>query len=399
MHILFFSECVTLAHLARPLVLAGAAQRAGHRVTLARSDAYAAVAAHYDFTTEALSSISPRQFAAALASGSPLYDAATLDAYIADDLRIIERLKPDLVVGDFRLSLSVSARLAGVPYTTITNAYWSPYGNQRYTVPNLPLTHFLPIPVADILFNAARPLAFRYHALALDRVRRRHGLPSLGLDLRRVYTDADRILYADTPGLFPLPGAPAQHRFIGPILWSPPGSTPPWWNQLPEDRPIVYATPGSSGHAGLLAQVIAALAPLPVSVIAASAGQRSALPHANNLFLADFLPGTEAARRASLVICNGGSPTCQQALAAGVPVLGIPTNLDQFLNMDPIVAAGAGQLLRADRVNPARLRETIDRLLNSDSFRQAAGAIQADFARYPAEQLFVQQLAEIPVPR
>ncbi len=197
----------------------------------------------------------------------------------------------------------------------------------------------------------------------------------------------------------PLPGAPAQHRFIGPILWPPPGSTPPWWNQLPEDRPIVYATPGSSGHAGLLAQVIAALAPLPVSVIAASAGQRSTLPHANNLFLSDFLPGTEAARRASLVICNGGSPTCQQALAAGVPVLGIPTNLDQFLNMDPIVAAGAGQLLRADRVNPARLRETIDRLLNSDSFRQAAGAIQADFARYPAEQLFVEQLAETPVPR
>ncbi|MBL8449893.1 MAG: glycosyltransferase [Dechloromonas sp.] len=392
MKILFFSECVTLAHLARPLVLAGAAAEAGHQVTIARSEAYAAIAAHYPFASAPLDSIAPRQFAAALASGSPLYDAATLERYVADDLRLIERIRPDVVVGDFRLSLSVSARLAGVPYTTLTNAYWSPYGTQRYTVPTLPLTRFLPIGMADALFNLARPFAFRYHALALNRVRRRHGLPSLGLDLRRVYTDADTVLYVDHPALFPLAGAPESHSFIGPILWSPPGAPPPWWDALPPDRPIVYATPGSSGHAALLATVIEALAPLPVSIIAASAGQATRLPAAPKLFLADYLPGTEAARRAALVVCNGGSPTCQQALAAGVPVLGIPTNLDQFLNMAPIAATGAGALLRADRVEAKTLRATAERLLNTDPPRAAARGLAAQFREYSAPERFLASL-------
>ena len=52
---------------------------------------------------------------------------------------MIREVEPDVVVGDFRLSLSVSARVAGVPYLAITNAYWSPYARQRFPLPELPV--------------------------------------------------------------------------------------------------------------------------------------------------------------------------------------------------------------------------------------------------------------------
>ena len=46
---------------------------------------------------------------------------------MADDLELIRRIEPDVVVGDFRLSLAVSAPMAGVPYIALANAYWSPF--------------------------------------------------------------------------------------------------------------------------------------------------------------------------------------------------------------------------------------------------------------------------------
>jgi hypothetical protein len=79
------------------------------------------------------------------------------------------------------------------------------------------------------------------------------------------------------------------------------------------------------------------------------------------------LPGLDAARRSRLVICNGGSPTSQQALAAGVPIIGLATNLDQFLNMAAIESAGAGVVLRADRFSANMLRAHVRRLLGGES--------------------------------
>jgi UDP:flavonoid glycosyltransferase YjiC (YdhE family) len=114
-----------------------------------------------------------------------------------------------------------------------------------------------------------------------------------------------------------------------------------------------------------------------------------------NIYWADYLPGIEAAARASLVICNGGSPTSHQALAAGVPVLGIAGNLDQFLNMQAVVSAGAGRLLRQDGFNAAVLRADITALLEDPAYRAGANQVAAWFSRYPATQRFARLLEEI----
>ncbi len=40
------------------------------------------------------------------ARGKPLYSTKTLTDYVEDDLALLDRVKPDLVVGDFRLVVS-----------------------------------------------------------------------------------------------------------------------------------------------------------------------------------------------------------------------------------------------------------------------------------------------------
>ena len=396
--ILFVAEAVTLAHVGRPLALAQTLDRQRYDVHVACAPGYEMFFKGSHVSSWNISSISSARFLAALAAGKPVYDAATLKQYVLDDLRLLQAVRPDVVIGDFRLSLSVSARRAAVPYVGLINAYWSPYVEQRYTVPAIGLARALPIPLADSLFRLVQPLAFALHSVPLNRVRRAYGMPSLGYDLRRIYTDADHMLYADIPEMFPAHDMPATHSYLGPVVWSPPTGLPPWWDALPAARQIVYVTLGSSGQGALLPKVLQALAPLPVTVIAATAGKIDPGPLPANARTAVYLPGMMAAQRAGLVICNGGSPTSQQALTAGVPVLGIAGNLDQYLNMHGVLAAGAGALLRSDRLNEGALRDTALRLLEQPGPREAAGKVAQQFLRYDAGERLAGLLAQL-VPR
>lgn len=136
--ILFFAEAVTLAHAARPIVLANSLDGLGYERVMACDDRYKRFMVGQTWQTLPLHSISSQRLLRSLAWGTPVYDLPTLRRYVAEDIDLIERVKPDLIVGDFRLSLSVSARLVGIPYTTITNAYWSPYiRNKSFPLPVL----------------------------------------------------------------------------------------------------------------------------------------------------------------------------------------------------------------------------------------------------------------------
>ena len=78
-----------------------------------------------------------------LAKGRPLFPAGTIRDYVAQDRELIRGSRPDLVIGDMRLSLP-SAPPGRAPYAVIFNAYWSPFAKPRTVIPSLPLTRFLP---------------------------------------------------------------------------------------------------------------------------------------------------------------------------------------------------------------------------------------------------------------
>jgi UDP:flavonoid glycosyltransferase YjiC (YdhE family) len=386
--ILFIAEAVTLAHVARPAVLAQSLDPTLYEVYFASDPRYSELLPDVVFAQRQIHSIPGQQVLEALAKGRPVYDVATLQAYVREDLKLLREIRPDVVVGDFRLSLAVSARHAGILYLAICNAYWSPYASQQFPLPELPFTRWVGLPIGRFLFRIARPLAFARHAVPLNRVRQDYDLPGLGFDLRRTYTEADHALYADIPELVPTFGLPANHHYLGPILWSPAVNPPAWWGDVPADRPVIYVTLGSSGQSELLETVLEALSDLPVFVIAATAGRSSLNEVPANARLADYLPGCAAAKRASIVICNGGSPTTQQALAAGTPLLGIASNLDQFLNMEAVRRVGAGELLRAGSADEQMIRGTTQRILSCPGYGKAARQLAGVLANYDAPNRF-----------
>ena len=107
------------------------------------------------------------------------------------------------------------------------------------------------------------------------------------------------------------------------------------------------------------------------------------------------LPGDQASRHADLVICNGGSTTGYQALQNGKPVLGIPSNLDQYLCMAGIESAGAGILLGAGRVTEEAVRAAVESLLEGGEFLENAKGLSRKMEAYRPEERFGGFLREV----
>ncbi len=393
--ILLVAEAVTLAHFGRIATLAKALDSSAYEIAVASDPRYIDLEPSLERAFHPIRSIPSAEFAHALARGKPLYSVETLTQYVEADLALLDNLKPDLVIGDFRLSLAVSAPLREIPYAAVVNAYWSPFANTHYPVPDLPMTRILGVRLAQKLFNAVRPMAFAQHAQPLNQVRRSYGLSPLGPDLRNAYTWGDYTLYADIPEVVPTCDLPAHHRYLGPVLWSTHTPLPEWWNQLPDDKPVIFLTLGSSGQASLLPMALNALSRLPATVIVATAGKIAIADTPANAYITDYLPMDIATRRSRLVISNGGSLTTYQALANGVPVVGLCSNMDQLLNMAAVERAGAGVALRSAEISSDDLFSAANVMLGDSPYAQAAKRLNRLLRQYDAGQRLREIVTEI----
>jgi UDP:flavonoid glycosyltransferase YjiC (YdhE family) len=391
--ILFVAEAVSLAHVTRPSMLAESISSAGYEIVFASNGNFAICSNSLECEKFHLDSISAESFLRRLAAGKPVYSEQELVAYVEADLRMLKVVRPDAVVGDFRLSMAIAARLSGVPLFSICNAYWSPFAiDQQVQAPDLPIASVIGFNIFDKLFRLAWPVASRYHCTPINRVRRRYGL-SPYRSIRDYYCDGDFTMYADTPALVPTANLPSSHAYIGPIVWSPSIPLPEWWTEaLKQTRPRAYITLGSTGSVQLLPTIVAACLDEGMVCLIATAGRSDFKPISAHVFAAPFLPGSDAADAANLVICNGGSPTAYQALEAGRPVLGICSNLDQVLNMKGVQRSGAGLFMRAGECTHALLRKSISALLRESSFSDNANRLQDEFNAMNAQKKFLSLL-------
>ncbi|MCC6917084.1 nucleotide disphospho-sugar-binding domain-containing protein [Nitrosomonas sp.] len=389
--ILFFAEPATFAHVARPVVLASILDPSQYEVSIATGADFKSIAIDTGLPVHDLWCIGSKAYLAAVDAGRVVFSYNILKRYVQEDLCLIKAIKPDIIVGDFRLSLAVSARLMKIPYVGISNAYWSPYAHIDYEIPTHPATKLLGVTAANYTFRLLRPLILAYHSLPMHRLCRKYGMKPLGFDLRQVFTEADISVFADIPEIVPVEkcAIPDRYAFIGPIIWSPKIEVPAELTNQTDNRPLVYISMGSSGNPGLLSAVVSAVASLNCRIAVATFSDSPAIPSsAKHIVISGLLPGSEIAAQARLVICNGGSPTTHQALQQGTPVLGIPANMDQLLNMNFIVATGAGLKVRADQVTHSNIQAAAQRILNTPDFSKNAQKIAGWFRNYLPEEKF-----------
>lgn len=399
--ILFLAENVTWSQVVRLLVLARGLDRERFEPHFAcadfdtslfgtERDAAPGQPPHSPVQHWPLHSIARAKMEAALASGARLYEASLLQRYVDDERRLFDRVEPDLVVSDLRWSTTISAPLAQIPCATMVDAFWSPHvARDGFPLPDHPIIKVVGLAMAEKYFPIAQPRVFAHFAEPVNKLRRRHKLPEVG-SLQDVMLWGDRVLFPDDPALIPMIESPAHHRFLGPIVWNPSAPIPPSFSRLGLERPLIYVTLGSSGPASVVPTVLEALSSLDVDVVLSTAGKPVPAKGKRpvHLQIVDVAPGDWLARRAALVICNGGASTGYQALAEGTPLVGIPSNLDQYLAMTSMQAAGVGRLVRAGMATASAVREAVEEVIKDPSYRRSAQVMQRSFRRFDPVERF-----------
>jgi UDP:flavonoid glycosyltransferase YjiC (YdhE family) len=236
--VLFMPTSFSLAHVGRLVTLAQALSADNYEVTFAcdqRDHRFIPAG----FQRRHATSLTPEEFRRRLEQGRALVDAPLLRKQVQEDLDLMRSLQFDLVVGDFRPSLAISGKLAGVPYLNLVNAHWSPWSKEQFQVPaaldRAPFK-WLGSRLARELINRFLPLGFAWQSRPFNQVRREYGLAPVGNSIRDVYTAGDFTVYPDLAEMVPTPGAPASHRHIGPVQWEPEIPLPGWWQELPQHQ-------------------------------------------------------------------------------------------------------------------------------------------------------------------
>jgi UDP:flavonoid glycosyltransferase YjiC (YdhE family) len=393
--ILFLAEGATMAHFVRPLALAEALDTAEYDISFYAPRRFSRYLQDKPFPIGDLASMPGERFLSNIDHGKPPFPADVIRGYVQQDRELIRSLRPDLVIGDMRLSLPISARLEGARYAVMINAYWSPYARHRSLLPALPISRVMPPWLLGPIYRRVEPLAYAIHVGEMNRVRKEFGVPLLPPDLRAMYTEGDHVLYPDIPEFVPTSSLPENHHYVGICEWTPPIANPDWWDgMLADAKPKVFVSLGSSGPLRALPALLKGLSTLPVSVLLATSGRqmdetmRAASGATSGMYIADLLPFTATAAAASVVVSHGGSGGLYPAMAAGTPVLGIPSNADQQLSTACLEDSGAGIGIRVEEASERRLRRALEQLLFEPPYRLAAQKWAGVYRRYDSGALF-----------
>ncbi len=308
----------------------------------------------------------------------------SLRRVVEGELELYREVKPDLIVWDGRFTVPVSAWVASLPFVSVFHPHLTPYSALDPCLPrNLPL--FVRYPALDLITRLPKNLQTR---LA------RHlwkGLHSLFLRLyntllagfggapaQRLEEVLERSRAAILPDLeitAPTVNLPKTFAYVGPLVWEPDGKVP---EALLGLRDLIYVTMGSSGNPRVFKPLIQGLARMPevqvVMTLARLVPREVLAPLPPNVHVYDYLPGTEIAKRARLVICHS-APTMYQALSQGVPVIGVPFNIPHEVAICRIEALGAGLKLLSNELTPERITRTVKAILEDPGYRAAAARI------------------------
>ncbi len=299
-----------------------------------------------------------------------------LDGLAQGWLAALDLIRPDVLVADYAPTATIAAHIKGIPVAAVGGGFclppdasplppfrtWEPiepgriaYWEQRVTqtVNTVLARHGAPaVPRLSAIFRGDKPLLCCW--------------PELDPYLRHEQRHDQRHDQRHTP-----PAAAGDvDAGLGPTFLNEGGEAPIW----PEgDGPRVFAYVRST-HGDLLALLQAleqsgcrTLCYLPE----VAAGRPAPLVSPRIRYAGRPVDLAQALPQADLLISHAGEATLAQALLAGVPMLLLPTQAEQFLNAQGVVRLGAG-LNAATHGQPAPYAQLLHALLHTDSYRAAA---------------------------
>ncbi|OAI16434.1 hypothetical protein A1359_07210 [Methylomonas lenta] len=354
-------------HLTRQLPIAERLRKQGHAVFFAVRDTsiaarlleprgFAYTQAPFDTANRRPSQLPANYAEILLASGYT--DPTTLCGMVRSWLSLMRLLRADCVVIDHAPTALFAAYLAGLPTAMIGSGFEIP--PDRSPLPSIRPWDNIGL---DRLQQAEDRVLDRLNALTAS-----FGRPKLHR-IGELFRYADTLLtnFAELDHYGPRDG----ENYAGPLC---SGLTEQQENWREPDRPHIFAylRPSVPGFDPLLqalskltAEVIVAAPAIRHSQVEALASNRFRL-HAHPLALNDNL-----LQSADLAVSYAGAGTVNACLLAGVPMLLVPQNVEQYLMSRCVEIIGAGITAKQAR-SETQFSELLEQTLQTPAYRQQA---------------------------
>jgi len=174
---------------------------------------------------------------------------------------------------------------------------------------------------------------------------------------------------------------PTGLHYTGPFVHSEhrPAIEFPW--ELLDGRPLIYASMGTlqNGSEAIFRTIAEACAGLDAQLLISLGGGLDPArlgKLAGSPLVVSYAPQLEILKRATLVITHAGLNTVLESLCEGVPLVAVPLANDQPGVAARVSARGACVVVPRHRLNAAKLRKAVMRVLHDAKYREAARALQ-----------------------
>jgi len=322
-----------------------------------------------------------------------------LREYVEAEVAYFRQHRVRVAVTGWTLTALLSTRVAGIPLVTEHGGSWVPPVFERGLLPAPdrqmapPFLRWLPKPVLRRLWNAGMA-RIAINTSGFNRVAEELGVvgvpsfPALLLGDLTLVTDVPEVLGIPrdeleswTPRSLKSYRPGTRLRYVGPIYAKLAVPMPERVERfLAGSHPIVYVAITSSPPE-LVRAVVEALRPLDVRILVAATVHDLHDIEDERILVEGVLPSHEIMPRVDLAVTAGGQGSVHAALASGTPLIGIPLQPEQHLNVYLAQRQGAAQNLAQSEAGTDVLTRTARDMLTDDRYRRNAMRVQTIFDR------------------
>lgn len=386
-----------LGHAGRIKPLAAGLQARGHGVTLALRDLVQTrrLLADLDcpklqapvWLHRAMGLPEPQVSFAEILMSCGYLDAGAVEALALGWLDLLRLSGAQALVVDYAPGALIAARIAGLPAASVGMGFWMP-------------PHRRPMPAYRDWEPIAPGRVERAEQRVFDNVNEvlvRHGAAPLA-QLSHLFT-GDMGLLCSWPEIDHYArGEDAGAEWLGPNFL-PDSGRPVQWPAGSGPRVFAYLKSGHPDHAAVLQALVDLGCRVECYLPEVAGGKPPPLMSAQIHYASGPVDLGQACAEADLLVCHAGQATMVQALLAGVPVLLLPMQAEQFLMARQVERAGLG-LSAALRPRPTDFRALAGALLAADApQRRGARAFaerHRDFSHAGQVQALLARLEALP---
>lgn len=204
-------------------------------------------------------------------------------------------------------------------------------------------------------------------------------------------------MITDIPELTGVPNLPDNWFYVGFIFAKLDEKIPDIIKTIPQDKPLIYCSMGSSANKDILKQVIQAFSSIDCYVISPMKKHldEMKLTIPKNVYVTDWLPAHIVNPMAKIAVIHGGQGTVQTAVTSGTPFIGIGLQPEQESNIELIVKQGSARRIRKYEFSAKVLKKEIESLLDDKIAFEKAKRLSEYVKKYNGNELIVKHITNI----